>query len=139
MIACEDYATNYASVLQKAKAITKIWKQRNLSLVGKITVTNALIGSLFTYKMQVLPAIPKDLVTKFNRIIEIFIWHGREPKIKTAVLQCDKKDGRLNLVDLNVKNMSLKIQWISKLHTIYPVLTKLAHYIIKPKICDQLF
>ena len=56
---------------------------------------NALIGSLFIYKAQVLSGIPKNLETKLNRILENFIWNGRKPKIRLDMLQSNQKQGGL--------------------------------------------
>ena len=54
---------------------------RDLTLIGKTSVVNALVSSLFVHKMQILPKIPNELVHKFERLLEDFVWNGRKPKI----------------------------------------------------------
>ena len=48
---------NYNNTLSKTKSILNGWKNRGLSLIGKVTIINTLISSLFVYKMLVLQSI----------------------------------------------------------------------------------
>ena len=79
------------------------------------------------------------LVHKYNRIIEKFIWNGHKPKIKMNVLQCKTREGGLKLSNLSMRDVSLKIQWVTRVHSIYPVVTKLAYYLIRPLVNNQFF
>ena len=65
-------------IIEKVVSVLTMWKQRSLKITGKVTMINALIGSLFTYKMQAVLLFSDNHVTKFNRIIEDFIWNGRK-------------------------------------------------------------
>ena len=47
--------SNYDGITNRIEAITNMWKKRNLTLIGKITMLNSLIGSLLVYKMQLIP------------------------------------------------------------------------------------
>ena len=49
---------NYQPIIKKVDETLNKWYHRNLSLIGKISVVNTLIASLFVYKMMVLPFIP---------------------------------------------------------------------------------
>ena len=53
---------NFNGMIEKIESIVKTWKVRNLTLKGKVTMLNSLIGSLFVYKLQVLPAINSRMV-----------------------------------------------------------------------------
>ena len=68
---------NYDGILDKTKAVLNSWSNRRLSLIGKITVVNALVSSLYVYKMQVLPCLPEYMYKKIDKIIEGFLWNGR--------------------------------------------------------------
>ena len=46
---------NIEPLINKAEAILKMWRKRNLSLFGKVQVVNSLVASLFTYRLAVLP------------------------------------------------------------------------------------
>ena len=102
---------NYEGIVDKAKNVLESWTNRGLSLVGKIQVVNALVASLFVYKMMVLPIIPVKVVKCVDCMIRNFIWNGRKSKIAYSILQNPKKEGGLNLVELTKKDKSLKATW----------------------------
>ena len=62
--------------------------------------------------MLVLPTIEESVVKKFNAIINDFFWSSRKPKISMQTLQLEKFQGGLGLVDIVLKDKSLKINWV---------------------------
>ena len=100
---------NYEAVLQKASNVLSSWQNRNLSLVGKIEV-NTLVNSLFVYKKQVLPTMPKETESCISLMISRYIWNGRKPKIRNENLQCKSEEGGLRLADMKLRDSSLKIE-----------------------------
>ena len=72
---------NYDEVMNQAMSRVKSWTHRGLSLLGKVTVINVLVASLFVYKIMVLPNIPNNIINKFNTLIQQFLWGGGE-KVK---------------------------------------------------------
>ena len=108
----ELLSKNIDMLLDRTAALLNVWKRRNLSLIAKTIVINTLTASLFVYKMSVLPAIPQEMIDKYEKIISDFMWNGRKPKINIHRLKLDKKRGGLNLVDLKVKDDSLKAAWV---------------------------
>ena len=129
---------NYGPILSKAQAIMQNWSKRNISLMGKIQIVNSLVGSLFVYKMYVLPKITQGFVIKFNKMVENFLWNGRKPKIPLKILQNSKKYGGLNLVDLEVKDDAIKISWI-KMVSEDKYLRELAFQQISPHLKERIF
>ena len=133
---------NFAAVLEKASATLKIWQSRAMSLAGKIHITNALIGSLFVYKMQVLPAISAEIIAKITKMLTEFIWNGRKPKIRTEYLTLDKSQGGRKLVNIATRDKALKVEWMRRLHdetNADRMITVLAYYYINASIKNQLF
>ena len=112
----EDIAKNYDKAIEKARCVLKSWSSRSLSLIGKVTLVNSLVASLFVYKMQVLPNMPVSSIKKIEKCIEEFIWNGHKPKISLRTLQLPKKMGGLNLVNFCEKDMALKLQWVKLYH-----------------------
>ena len=102
---------NYEDIVVKAKKILDAWFQRGLSLIGKVQVVNTLIASLFVYKMMVLPTIPINIVKKVDNMIRDFIWNKKKSKIAYDILQLPKKEGGLNLVNLQRRDKALKATW----------------------------
>ena len=111
-IAHEDVLDkNYKGIIEKTRQTLHAWYNRGLSLVGKIQVINTLVASLFVYKMMVLPRIPKQTVKTVENMLREFIWNGKKAKISLQILQNQKKDGGLQLVNLTNKDKALKATW----------------------------
>ena len=111
-IAHEDIIMkNYEKIIDKVKMALSAWYNRGLSLIGKIQVINTLVASLFVYHMMVLPRIPTIVVKRVYNIFRDFIWNGKKAKISLSILQNPKKEGGLDLVDLQKKDQALKATW----------------------------
>ena len=106
---------NYRNTVNKIRNILKTWSRRNLSLIGKIEIVNTLIASQFVYKMQVLPNIPSRILNEIESLITSFIWNGNRPKVATKILQMNKLEGGLGLVNLKNKECAIKCSWIQTL------------------------
>ena len=103
---------NYQEMLTKIRTTLNKWRRRNLSLIGKVNIINTLIGSLFVYKMMVLPNLTNTMLKNFESEFSKFLWNDRKAKIPLRSLQTSKQVGGLKLVDLAKKEMSQKISWI---------------------------
>ena len=127
---------NYSQLFDKTEAILNKWKHRSISLIGKVTIINSLVASLFVYKMQVLPLMLEKELGKFNQLITDFIWNGRKPKIKLEYLQNLKQNFGLRLVNLQVRDIALKNAWVKRsvLKDRDDTVLMLAKYHIKPQI-----
>ncbi len=74
------YLLNYKLKLAELKNLLNIWKQRALSLKGKITIINTLALVPLIYVASIID-IPKNAITEVNNIIHHFIWDGKHPKL----------------------------------------------------------
>lgn len=104
---------NLYPILDKAEKICKLWKNRSLSLMGKVTVVNTMISSLFVYKLSVLDILSEGRYKQIEDGIKKFIWGGKRAKIQMSTLYNVKELGGLKLVDIRTKDMALKAQWVS--------------------------
>ena len=107
-------SANLEPLLIKAKTTLDLWKQRGLSLIGKINIVNTLVASIFIHRLAVLPCIPDRYAKQFNEMIQDFVWNGGKPKISMKILKGNKEDGGLGLIDLQMKDVALKAQWVLK-------------------------
>lgn len=103
---------NFYKILEKAEQVCKLWKHRKLSLIGKITVINSLIGSLFGNKLNVLNLLTESRIKGFEEGIKKFLWNGKKAKIKLETLYKDRHYRGLRLVSLRDKDIALKSQWV---------------------------
>ena len=106
---------NYEPIITKIKNVLETWKNRGLTLIGKIQIVNTLIASLFVYKSAVLPLIPNKITQQIRKIVTDFIWNGRKPKINWNVLTALKINGGLGLADIQKRDQVQKISWVFKL------------------------
>ena len=128
--------SNYEDIVDRVRAIVNSWKERDLSLLGKVMVLNSLVSSLFVYKMNVLPSLPLDFYKRIYTIVQQFIWKDKKPKIKLEILQNQKQYGGVKLFDLRLKEVSLKTQWVKAYHE-NNMIKALADYFLLPNISEK--
>lgn len=104
---------NFLDILDKVSSTCKLWKDRGLTLMGKVLIVNALCSSLYVYKLMVLGLLPQEYLQKYNSIVSNFLWDGGRPKISFNKLCNDKEYGGLKLVNLRNKDLALKCQWVA--------------------------
>ena len=96
------------------------WRHRHLSIMGKITIVNSLVNTLFIHKFMSLPTPPLEFFTTYKRKVMEFIWDGKIPKISYIKLVQDYTKLGLKLTDLETKNKALKaswpIRWLNRTH-----------------------
>ncbi len=71
---------NFQQRILNFKSILNIWKQRKLSLKGKITVLNNLALSPLIYASSVVDTSSKA-INEINSLIQAFIWDNSTSKI----------------------------------------------------------
>ena len=104
---------NFQIVMCKLRAVVNTWYFRMMTIIGKITVVNSLMASLFVYKMQVLPLIDDKIANEFETIVKEFIWTGAREKIPFTTLTANKESGGFGLVDIKKKHRALLFNWVS--------------------------
>ena len=129
---------SYEGIVNKIKGILKTWKIRDLSVLGKVIVINSLIGSLFIYKMNVLPAIPNQIINTVNDLLSKFIWKEKKPKVSFDAMCCKKEGGGLRLVKLKDKDKALKLQWVSVYHS-FPNIKAIANSFIDKHVTEMIW
>ena len=105
----------YHNILQKTQLISKKWSRRNLTLMGKILIINTLMSSLYVYKMMVLANLTKHQISAIYQCFKNFMWNGKCSKIKLELLQMPKDYGGLKMVDIDIKQNAIKINWVPKI------------------------
>lgn len=108
---------NYTDILEKVQNLVNVWSTRMLTPIGKICVVNTLINSQVIYKLQSLPTPSKVFFDTFKRIVCNFVWDGKKAKISYRRLISSYKNGGLQLRDLVLTDMSLKVAKIHKMLT----------------------
>ena len=102
----DHYILNFKKHLKNRKNLLSTRKCRNLSIKGKITVTNTLAISPLLYLANVIH-IPPQVITEVKDIIVDFLWDGKPPKIAYNVLIQSIKKGGVKLIDFESKIKAL--------------------------------
>ena len=96
---------NFIRHVWKIEKVLKLWRMRNLTLEGKITIFKTLAISKII-QLSLVTNVPTQFIKKLNNIQKEFIWNGSNPKIKHATL-CNKyENGGLKNVDILSKVIS---------------------------------
>ena len=87
--------------------ILRIWRMRDLSIAGKITVFKTLAISKIVH-LALVKTIPNLIIQELNKIQKEFIWKTRHPKIKHGTLCNNYENGGLKNVGIMYKVVNLQ-------------------------------
>ncbi len=85
-----------------------MWKQRTLSIKGKITIVNTLTLSALRYTSSFIETPPETL-KETNHIIQNFIWKGKTANFAQNMLIGNIEQGGLKLCVFPTKVKALKL------------------------------
>ena len=105
---------NFKKYIPKIENALKLWRARNLSLEGKITVFKSLALSKTTY-LALVKTIPPSITDQLNKTQKNFIRNGLNPKIKNSTVNNNYENGGIKNVNIATKISSLQSSWIKKL------------------------
>ena len=105
---------NTEAVEGKIRKTVDNWKQRDLTLKGKITVVKALLTSQLVY-LFASDSIDEKVLNAIQSHIMKYVWRGRPPKVakRTMILPVEK--GGLNLPDVMNIYKANRISWMGRL------------------------
>ena len=104
---------NYDQKIKNLKKSINIWRSRNLSLLGRITVVKTYVLSKLIYVMNNL-GISEGRRKEVNKLIQEFIWNYKPPRMRKDIAINAKHDGGLSLPDINIIYKSLMIKWAKR-------------------------
>ena len=58
---------NVRPLFEKAEAMLRTWRMRDLSLIGKVLICNSLVASLMVYRMTVLPLLSEKHYKHYDK------------------------------------------------------------------------
>jgi len=104
---------NFAPKVKLIKTMLNIWKQRNLSLKGKITVLNSLAASQLVYISSTIET-PEIILKEIEKIFFDFLWNSKVSKIAKSTIIQNIEDGGLKMIEIFSKVKALKLGWIKR-------------------------
>ena len=109
-----SFKKNFEEKLNSMKKLLNLWRPRNLTLYGRITILKSLALSKLVYNRSVL-TFPLKFASLVKAVISEFVW-STKPKIKHTTMIGPKTKGGLDLPDFEIMNNALKVTWIKRLH-----------------------
>ena len=91
-----------------------MWLQRDLSLIGKITILKSLAFSMVTYQCSILHC-PDVFLEAINKHAFDFLWNYKKDKIKRTAIIADYRDGGLKMLDIYSFVNAQKAMWAKRL------------------------
>ena len=104
---------NYKEILSKIKRLLGWWKQRDLTLTGKIHLMKTYALSKLNYVTS-LTAVPKWVLTEVEKITFDFLWKGKD-RIKRDIICQDYKHGGLRMTQYKLFIKAQRINWLKRL------------------------
>ena len=104
---------NYKEILSKIKRLLNWWKQRDLTLMGKIQLLKLFIYSKFIYVASLTP-VPKWVYDELDQLTFQFLWRGRN-KIKKNTMYLDYQAGGLKMMNFELLIKAQRVMWVKRL------------------------
>ena len=76
---------NFLKQITSIEKVLKLWRMRNLTLEGKVTVLKALAISKIVH-LALITNIPTSTMKVLNKTQKEFIWKNKSPKLKHTTL-----------------------------------------------------
>ena len=113
-IDCEESKKKcYEEKVHKEEDILNNWRNKRLTLIGKISVIRALAASQLVYVLSSTASCLKPL-KEANNLLFKFLWDNEGDKIKRTEMIADYQDGGQKMLDIIEFNKALKISWMLK-------------------------
>ena len=105
---------NLEERIKNLSTVLNIWRSRNLSLKGKITIIKTLAIPQIQFLFNMI-YIPDNVIKKIDELVYNFLWNSKPPKIKKSTIIAPIKEGGLGMIDTQTIHQSAKISWIKRL------------------------
>ena len=87
-----------------------MWKQRDLSLIGRVQIIKTFITSLFEYSKSAVD-IPETYIKEVESVIYALVWKDKKERFKRRVLIKNKEEGGLKVPSFKFIVDSVKLKW----------------------------
>ena len=103
---------NFEDIKEKIKSKTYYWKGNNLSIKGKIRVSNSFILSKLYFRLEVVDILVED-VKEIETMLFDFIWNGKKAvRVNRNVLLLGYESGGLQLYDMIERIKIMRVKWL---------------------------
>ena len=104
---------NYKEILSKIKRLLGWWKQRDLTLMGKIHLLKTYALSRLNFVSSLI-LVPQWLYAEVEKITFEFLWSGKD-RIKRIIMYQDYSQGGLKMMNFKLFVKSQRLMWLKRL------------------------
>ena len=105
------YNANLSEKMENIKSLLNTWKQRKLTLQGKVLIIKSLAVSQIIHLANLQP-FPDEYIIELERLLYNFLWGGKTHKVKKNMIVQNYTSGGQNMVDLKTLILVQKLKWI---------------------------
>ena len=104
---------NYKEILSKIKRLLGWWKQRDLTLVGKVHLLKTYALSKLNYVSSLI-LVPKWVYVEVEKLSFEFLWGGND-RIKRNIMYQDYEYGGIKITNYRIFVKTQRIMWMKRL------------------------
>jgi len=105
---------NYIPKLKKIENTIKVWKQRNLTIYGRVQLIKTYLVSQIIYLLSILPAPPLVFIKQLETLLFKFLWNDKTERIKRSTLHLAQPKGGIAMPHLPSFNYAIKLAWLKR-------------------------
>ena len=105
---------NYEPKLRKIENTVAVWRQRKLTVYGKVTIIKTFLISQIIYLMSVLPAPPGEFIVRLERTLYKFLWNDKTERIRRNTLILPSHEGGIKMPHIVSFNYAIKLSWLKR-------------------------
>ena len=109
----ETIKINFDKKLTKIQNLLNLWRPRNLTIKGKITVIKSIVLPQILYLSANL-GIPEHFVKKVDTLIFHFLWGANMDKVKRKTIIGRIEQGGLKMVDIQSMIEAQRTMWVKR-------------------------
>ena len=107
---------NIEPKLMEIETLIRMWRTRNLTLIGKITLIKSLFISKFIHILLSLPSPSETLFNRIEFLFESFLWNRKTPKFRKQILEKITDEGGLHYTNIRSIYAKMKVSWFKRLY-----------------------
>ena len=104
---------NFKEILSKIKKLLGWWKERDLTLMGKIQLMKSYASSKLYYVSSLI-VLPQWVFSEVEQITIDFLWRGKD-RIKRKIMYQDYEYGGLKMTNFRLFVKTQRIMWLKRL------------------------
>ena len=104
---------NYKEILSKIKRLLGWWKERDLSLMGKVHLLKTYALSKLNYVSSLI-VVPKWVISEVEKMSFDFLWNGKD-RVKRNIICQTYADGGIKMSNFTIYIKAQRIMWLKRL------------------------